>query len=47
MSKIIGINYASHDSAVTYIEDGVIKFSMEEEKFTGVKSIYNTFLHPN
>jgi len=47
MSKIIGINYASHDSAVTYIEDGVIKFSMEEEKFTGVKSIYNTFLHPH
>lgn len=46
MSKIIGINYASHDSSVTYIEDGVIKFSMEEEKFTGIKSINNHFAHP-
>ena len=46
MSKIIGINYASHDTSVTYIEDGVIKFSMEEEKFTGIKAINNHFAHP-
>jgi carbamoyltransferase len=34
--KIIGLNFG-HDSALTYIEDGAIRFSIEEEKTSRVK----------
>ena len=37
--KILGLNIGIHDQGVTYIEDGKILFSLEEEKARGVKSI--------
>ena len=42
MSKIIGLNISFHDTSVAYIKDGEIKYILEEEKLTGVKSVYNT-----
>ncbi len=29
--KIIGLNFG-HDGSITHVDDGVIKFSLEEEK---------------
>lgn len=41
MSRIIGLNISSHDTSVAYIENGEIKYLLEEEKLTGIKSCYN------
>lgn len=41
MSKIIGLNVSCHDTCVAYIKDGEIKYVLEEEKLTGIKSCYN------
>lgn len=46
MPKIIGINFGSHDASVCLVEDGIIKFALEEEKFTGVKSVYSGPIFP-
>jgi carbamoyltransferase len=48
MSKIIAISptYA-HDAGAALIIDGEIKFALEEEKLTGIKSIYNWPIFPN
>lgn len=40
MSKILGLSVCFHDTSIAYIEDGQIKGLFEEEKLTGVKSIY-------
>jgi carbamoyltransferase len=47
MSKILGIQNGSHDTSVVYIEDGEIKGIYEEEKLTGVKSAFQTYIDPN
>lgn len=44
--KILGINHGPHDSGISYIEDGVIKYALEEEKFTGIKSCFNQWVFP-
>ena len=44
--KILGINYSPHDSGISYIEDGNIKYALEEEKFTGIKSVFNQWVFP-
>ena len=46
MSKIIGINYGSHDASICLVEDGMIKFALEEEKFTGLKAVYAGNIFP-
>lgn len=47
MSRIIGLNISSHDTSVAYIENGVIKYLLEEEKLTGIKSCYNLNAFPH
>lgn len=47
MSKIIGLNVSFHDTSVAYIENGEIKYLLEEEKLTGIKSCYNLKAYPN
>lgn len=46
MSKILGIGNGWHDTAIAYIEDGVIKGLYEEEKLTGIKAIFQTRIKP-
>jgi len=46
MSKIIGINYASHDTSVCLVIDGKIECILEQEKMNGAKSCYTPFAHP-
>ena len=47
MSKIIAISPThNHDSGAALIIDGEIKYAIEEEKLTGVKSCYNWDLFP-
>jgi len=46
MSKILGLGHTYHDSAVAYIEDGVIKGLYEEEKLTGIKAIFQPNIDP-
>ena len=46
MSKILGIYAGIHDSGISYIEDGVIKWSFNEERFTRVKSSFNQISFP-
>jgi len=38
MSKIIGIHYGGHDSAVALVVDGEVVCAIEEEKLTGIKA---------
>lgn len=44
--KILGINHTLHDPGIAYIENGEIKYSLEEEKFTGIKSCFNQWIFP-
>lgn len=46
MSKILGLNVGCHDISIAYIEDGKIKCVLEEEKLTGIKSVYNVNCFP-
>jgi carbamoyltransferase len=46
MSKIIGINYASHDTSVCLLVDGNIECILEQEKMEGIKSCHNLYAHP-
>jgi len=46
MSKIIGLPSHFHDAAICLIIDGQIVFAEEEEKLTGIKSIYNPEIWP-
>lgn len=41
MSKIIGLNVGCHDTSVAYIKDGKVMCVLEEEKLTGIKSVFN------
>jgi carbamoyltransferase len=47
MSKILGISVCFHDTAIACIEDGQIKGLFEEEKLTGVKSVYQKNIDPD
>lgn len=46
MSKIIGLPSHYHDAGTTLIIDGKIVFAQEEEKLTGIKSLYNQNIWP-
>lgn len=46
MSKIIGLNVSFHDTSVAYIKDGEIICVLEEEKLTGIKSVFNINCYP-
>lgn len=46
MSTILGINYSSHDTAVSLIKDGEILAIFEDEKLRGVKSCYMNYSDP-
>ena len=46
MSKIIGLPSHFHDTGTCLIIDGEIVFAEEEEKLTGIKSIYNQEIWP-
>ena len=46
MSKIIGLPSHFHDASICLIIDGQIVFAEEEEKLTGIKSIYNPEIWP-
>jgi carbamoyltransferase len=46
MSKIIGINYASHDTSVCLLIDGKIECILEQEKIDGIKSCHNIYASP-
>ena len=46
MSKIIGINYAPHDTSVCLLVDGKIECILEQEKMDGIKSCHNLYAHP-
>lgn len=48
MSKIIGISPThNHDSGAALFADGEIKYAIEEEKLTGIKSCYSWDLFPS
>lgn len=46
MSTILGINFSSHDTAVSLIKDGEILAIFEDEKLRGVKSCYMNYSDP-
>mgnify|MGYP003112471467 CR=1 FL=1 len=46
MSRILGVGVTYHDTALAYIEDGVIKGLYEEEKLTGKKAVYQPNINP-
>ena len=46
MSKIIGLPSSVHDPSTALIIDGNVVFAMEEEKLTGIKSLYNQHIFP-
>ena len=48
MSKIIGLSPSlGHDANSSLVIDGKIIYSLEEEKFTGIKACYNQNIFPN
>lgn len=46
MSTILGINFGGHDQSVALINDGKIITIVEEEKFTGEKSVWFPWRKP-
>jgi len=46
MAKILSISAIAHDCGVAFIEDGIIKYAFEEERFRRVKGIFIQFLFP-
>lgn len=47
MSKILSISAVAHDCGIAYIEDGIIKYVFEEERFKRLKGIFNQFAFPH
>ena len=47
MAKILSISAVAHDCGIAFIEDGVIKYALEEERFRRIKGIFNQFSFPD
>jgi predicted NodU family carbamoyl transferase len=47
MAKILSISAIAHDCGVALIEDGIVKYAFDEERFRRVKGIFIQFLFPD